>query len=254
MSAPPPPAPEFHGPFEPLSTDRFCFACHPGVPCFNRCCADLTLALTPYDLLRLKAGLGLTSDEVLETYADILAEDASPFPRLKLKMSAQKGRPCPFVSPSGCTIYGFRPGACRIYPLGRGSARGGHEMFFLVREEHCRGFEEPREWTIREWMADQGLKNYNASNDLWMEIITSRAPLGPPEQAEQKLKMFFMASYNLDRFRAFIFDSRFLERFEVEKETVESMRTDEAALLRFGFRWLRFALFGESTLRLRAGH
>ena len=32
----------------------FCFACHPEVPCFNRCCAELTLPLTPYDVLRLR--------------------------------------------------------------------------------------------------------------------------------------------------------------------------------------------------------
>ena len=253
MSAPPV-APEFHGPFEPLQGDRFRFACHSGVPCFNLCCADLTLALTPYDLLRLKAGLSLSSDQVLDSYTEILSEDSSPFPRLKLKMSGREGRPCPFVSPAGCTIYGFRPGACRIYPLGRGSARGGHEMFFVVREAHCRGFEEARAWTVGDWMVDQGLEDYNASNDLWMEIITSRASLGPPDLAERKLKMFFMACYNLDRFRAFVFESRFLERFEVEKETAEAMRADEAALLRFGFRWLRFALFGEPTLRLRAAH
>jgi hypothetical protein len=29
------------------------------------------------------------------------------------------------------------------------------------------------------------------------------------------------------------------------------MRTDDAALLRFGFRWLRFALFGEPAVRQR---
>lgn len=254
MSTSPPPVPEMNGPFEPLEGDRFCFACHPDVPCFNRCCADLTLALTPYDLLRLKTGLGLSSEKVLDTYAEMLTGDASPFPRLKLKMSEAAGHPCPFVSPAGCTIYDFRPGACRAYPLGRGSAKGGHEMFFLVREAHCRGFEESRAWTVREWMADQGLEDYNASNDLWMEIVTSKAPMGPPAQAERMMQMFFMASYNLDRFRSFVFESRFLERFEVEPETVEAMRTDDAALLRFAFRWLRFALFGEPILRLRGAH
>ena len=30
--------------------ETFCFDCNPQVPCFNRCCAELTLPLTPYDV------------------------------------------------------------------------------------------------------------------------------------------------------------------------------------------------------------
>ena len=34
-----------------------CFACHPKVPCFNECCRELDLALSPYDVLRLRRAL-----------------------------------------------------------------------------------------------------------------------------------------------------------------------------------------------------
>ena len=37
--------------------DTFQFACHPGVSCFNRCCGDVNIFLSPYDVLRLKTGL-----------------------------------------------------------------------------------------------------------------------------------------------------------------------------------------------------
>ena len=33
---------------------EFNFACHPGVSCFNQCCSDVNIFLTPYDVLRLK--------------------------------------------------------------------------------------------------------------------------------------------------------------------------------------------------------
>ena len=39
---------------EPIQHGKFSFACHPDVPCFTKCCSDLDLALTPYDVLRLK--------------------------------------------------------------------------------------------------------------------------------------------------------------------------------------------------------
>ena len=37
----------------------FRFSCHPGVACFNRCCADVNIFLTPYDVLRMKNRLGI---------------------------------------------------------------------------------------------------------------------------------------------------------------------------------------------------
>ena len=42
-------------PIRPLDTSQpFCFACSPKVPCFNACCRDLNQVLTPYDVLCLK--------------------------------------------------------------------------------------------------------------------------------------------------------------------------------------------------------
>ncbi|MBW2276920.1 MAG: hypothetical protein JRF63_05470 [Deltaproteobacteria bacterium] len=63
--------------------------------------------------------------------------------------------------------------------------------------------------------------------------------------------MFHMASYDVDRFREFVFESTFLERFEIEEPLAEQMRDDDLALLGFAFRWLRFALFGEPTITVR---
>ena len=238
------------GPFRPLTDRNFKFACHPGVPCFNECCADLTLTLTPYDVLRLKKRLGLGSGDFLDQYTES-QDDPGRFPRLKLKMTDGLKKPCPFVTPRGCSIYEDRPGACRTYPLGRGSAQGGREMFFLVQEGHCRGFEQERQWEVDEWLADQGLEEYNRLNDQWMEILTSRTSLGPAEHHVKKIQMFSMVSYNLDRFRDFVFHSRFLDMFDLDPALVDRARADDAALLELGFLWLKFALFGEKTFKVK---
>ena len=240
------------GPFHPLKGENFRFACHPDVPCFNECCADLKLVLTPYDILRLKNRLGLNAAEFLETYTEEDSEDQGRFPMLKLKMTSKPRRPCPFVTEAGCSLYEDRPGACRTYPLGRGSASGGREMFFLVKEAHCQGFNEDREWTVEAWLSDQGLTAYNRFNDLWMEIITARTSLGPPEYRVKKIQMFSMVSYNLDRFRDFVLKSPFLDRFVVAPETAAALENDDEALLELGFDWLRFALYGEKTLTPKA--
>jgi hypothetical protein len=39
----------------------------------------------------------------------------------------------------------------------------------------------------------------------------------------------------------------------VAPDAVERLKKDDFELLRFGFRWLRFALFGEPTITVREG-
>ena len=67
----------------------------------------------------------------------------------------------------------------------------------------------------------------------------------------KKMEMFFLASYNLDKFRDFVFDSTFLDKFEVDNETRKKIEKDDVELLKFGYYWLRFALFGETTMKVK---
>ena len=41
--------------------ESFCFSCHPGVPCFNRCCHDVNIVLTPLDVLQLARKLDMNT-------------------------------------------------------------------------------------------------------------------------------------------------------------------------------------------------
>ncbi|MCL5269867.1 MAG: hypothetical protein M1457_04770, partial [bacterium] len=58
--------------------DTIHFKCGPGVACFNRCCHDVNILLTPYDIIRLKKAVGMSSEDFLDRYCVI------PFSR-KLK-------------------------------------------------------------------------------------------------------------------------------------------------------------------------
>lgn len=105
---------------------------------------------------------------------------------------------------------------------------------------------------MEEWVRDQGAGLYNEMNRPWIEIVMKgRRVLA--EASEQQRAMFSMASYNLDHFRKFVFETKFLTVFDVSKEEIERAAADEVALMELAVRWLRFALFGESTLILRAG-
>jgi len=65
------------------------------------------------------------------------------------------------------------------------------------------------------------------------------------------MEMYFMACFDLDRFRRFVFESRFLQMFEVDEARAEVMRTSDEDLLDFAMQWLQFSLFNEKTMKIK---
>ncbi|MDA8105377.1 MAG: YkgJ family cysteine cluster protein, partial [Nitrospiraceae bacterium] len=97
--------------------DTFSFGCNSGLTCFNKCCRDINLFLTPYDILRMKRRLRIPSGEFLRTYTFPLFPEEIGHPVILLKMLPDETKNCPFVSDQGCLIYDDRPWSCRSFPL-----------------------------------------------------------------------------------------------------------------------------------------
>ncbi len=236
--------------------ENFRFVCHKGLKCFTHCCRDLNLFLSPYDILRLKNRLGCSSGDFLRRYASTNIGIVSGFPVMTLRMKKDKERTCPFVTPDGCTVYEDRPASCRTYPLGRLAEKNRDtnmkkETYFLFKEDHCHGFEEPNEWSIEEWLDDQEIRIYNEMNDLFMELIVSRDRTGVEHLSGEQMRNFALACYNLDKFRDVAFSSGFLDKFALSPEYVKKLHSDELELMKFGIRWAQFSVFGEKTLPLK---
>lgn len=236
---------------------RIKFRCHPGVSCFTACCGDINIILTPYDILRIRKALNMTADEFILRYTTPTYLEKTDLPGLKIHLD-KEGR-CPFVTPEGCTIYPYRPTTCRYYPVGMsyfhegGNEEGGSEEFyFLVKEPHCKGHEEPQEMTVKEWRQDQGIDESDTMNKEWMEIVMRRKSFGfQATLSEQAKKMFFMTSTNLDKFRDFIFKSSFLDTYEIDQEVLDKIKDDDIELMKFSFKYLASSLFGVQGLKIK---
>jgi Fe-S-cluster containining protein len=234
----------------------FSFACHPGVPCFNACCADVNIFLTPYDILRLKNNLGMTSEEFLSKHTVSPFDKNSRYPVILLAMNEDEKKSCPFVGESGCTVYEDRPWACRMYPLGMGSQKDAGDgsdgdFYFLLKEDLCKGHNEDHKQTVAEWLENQGITEYDRMGYYFKELTLHEFFSKPENLTSKKIEMFFTACYNLDKFREFVFESTFFDKFEVDDETKKKIKTDDIELLKFSYFWLRFALFGEKTIEVK---
>ena len=63
--------------------------------------------------------------------------------------------------------------------------------------------------------------------------------------------MVFMALYNLDKFRQFVFNSTFLERFEVDSTRIIKIQRSDEELLKFAFDWIKFGIFGQMLFKVK---
>jgi hypothetical protein len=239
--------------------DAFKFGCRPGISCFNKCCGDVNIFLSPYDVLRMKTRLGITSGEFLDQYALMPIHKDMKTPIVMLRMNDDKAKTCPLLTDGGCGVYSDRPWPCRMYPLGLAAQKDtpdgwrGDRFYFLLQEEGCRGFDEaPGQWTVREWITDQGIDEYDVWGEQWKELTLHEFFESGGVLSPEKMHMMFTACYDLDKFREFVFQSTLLKRFEVDEDFVEEMRYSDEGLLRFAFLWLRFSLFGEQTVRAKA--
>ena len=246
---------------KPISPEGiFSFACHPGVSCFNRCCHEIDVILTPIDILKMKTDLKLRSGEFLTKFTTFHTLKETGIPLVKLKMRENSNGACIFLDgPKGCSIYHNRPQVCRSYPLGVATLDPRHAKFqtegqstearFMIKEDMCMGHREPKTWTLKKWMEDQGIVEMEEENKPWMEIVAKLKAMKMGEAQQHEISLFIMASYDLDTFWRFVFESSFLERFAVDDKTVKSIKSDEEELLKFGMEWLQYALFGEGPIR-----
>jgi hypothetical protein len=89
-------------------------------------------------------------------------------------------------------------------------------------------------------------------NKGWMELVMRRKSFGyQATLSEQAKRMFFMASTDLDQFRSFVFDSSFLKTYDVDQETLDSIKEDDVEMLVFSYKVLASMLFGTNDVKVK---
>ncbi len=233
-----------------MSEDRlgvdeiFRFECKPDLGCFNSCCRDKHLPLWPYDVLRLRRALNLSSADLLERFAELDFDPFSGWPVLRLRLDNQ-GR-CPFVTHRGCRVYADRPAACRLYPLTRAAApREGRlpdVIYYRQKTQNCLGWDQDREHKCEAWNRDQGLLPYHQANDKLLPLLFHARRQGRLDLTPPQIHAVIAALYNLDVFKQMVIKSDFQPR--PESDRLEAALGNDEDLLLLGRDFLIDKLFG----------
>ena len=179
-----------------------CSGCH-------ACCCGMgeSITLDPYDVFRLEKGLGKSFEELLALNLELRVADGIILPCLKMNETDS----CTFLNELGrCSIHQFRPGICRLFPLGRIYENGTHKYFLQVNECHK---ERQTKIKIKKWIDTPDFGKYEAYIDKWhfyLKTITDRAAEISTEELKainmKLLQKFYLTPYDIS--------NEFYEQFE----------------------------------------
>lgn len=165
------------------SSDMAKLGCNDCAGC-SACCKGMgnSVVLDPYDVWRLTKGLGITFSELVGKQVMLSVVDGLVLP--SLNMENQTGA-CPFLNGEGrCSIHSFRPGICRLFPLGRYYHDGGFSYVLMTGE--CKK-ENRSKIKIDKWLGEPNLKVYERFVMQWKEITErTREHLGKTNDLEEQ--------------------------------------------------------------------
>lgn len=99
------------------------------------CCRGMgnSILLDPLDIFRITQAEGTTFEELLSGTIELNVSDGVILPNLKM---AGEQEQCVFLNEEGrCRIHAYRPGICRLFPLGR--CYGEHSFQYFLQADEC---------------------------------------------------------------------------------------------------------------------
>lgn len=204
----------------------------------SSCCRGMgnTIVLDPYDVWRLTGGLGVPLQQLLAGHLELNVVDGIILPNLKLAGDSEQ---CTFLNEEGrCSIHPYRPGICRLFPLGRYYENEGFRYILQVHECEKQNRSKVK---IRKWMDTPDMERYDAYIADWHAFLSKlRAKLeketlagAPADAADEEapspglaksismyiLQQFYLLPYDNSR----DFYSQYEDRMAAAKEWSENL-------------------------------
>lgn len=102
----------------------------------SACCSDMgnSIVLDPLDVFRIRTNGGESIESLLQDKFELNMADGVILPNIKMTGGNAS---CPYLDKEGrCSIHEYRPGICRMFPLGRYYENGDYH--YILQKNQCR--------------------------------------------------------------------------------------------------------------------
>ncbi len=171
--------------------------------CFS-CCQGMgdSIVLDPYDIWQLEKNTGASFAGLMQKEIELHVENGLILPNLKMQ---EKTGACAFLNEKGrCGIHDFRPGLCRLFPLGR--KYENEKLYYFVLEDACKGRIHTK-LKIKKQLGIEDIRNYEEFLTKWHGLrkdLQTKIAQSSDEYVKdinmKFLRIFYEAQYTLEDF------------------------------------------------------
>lgn len=185
------------------------------------CCREVgsSIVLDPWDIYMFEKNLSCGFDVLLQNYLELNVVDGVVLPNLRLR---ENRGGCTFLNENGrCGIHGFRPGFCRLFPLGRIYENGSFSYFLQTKE--CKK-ENRTKVKISKWLGIQNLEEYEEFVCRWHYLLKQLQSAASVLDAAdlKKWNMYFLNEFYMTPYQQEDFYTQFSKRYEKAKASLEA--------------------------------
>ncbi len=170
----------------------------------SACCKGMgnSIVLDPLDVFRLTKGLNCTFEVLIQNQAELNVVDGIVLPSIRM---GPEGEACGFLDAQGrCSIHSFRPGICRLFPLGRIYTEEGIRYFLQIYECAKKNRTKVK---VRSFMDNPDGKRYDKFIADWHDFLKKAEnemekqndPNFTRELSMNVLKMFYLTPYEKEQ-------------------------------------------------------
>lgn len=190
----------------------------------SACCRGMgdSIVLDPLDICQLSHGLGMDLGKLLEKHVELGIVDGMILPHLAMKGAEEA---CTFLNEEGrCSIHAFRPGICRLFPLGR--YYEGEKFWYFLQVHECKK-QDRSKIKVKKWLGIPDLKNYESYILTWHHFLEKcQQEAANLDEKNQRifqtylLRMFYQTPYQAEEMEELDFHG-FYGEFEKRLEEVK---------------------------------
>lgn len=184
------------------------------------CCKGMgkSIVLDPLDIFRLMTRLDCTFEQLLKEKIELNVADGIILPNLKMTETSDQ---CSFLDEQNrCTVHDFRPGICRLFPLGRYYEQHSFKYFLQTHEcpNPC-----PAKVKIKKWLEEPELKRQEAFICRWhyfLKAVQQALDSKDNDGLRRQVSLYILQKFYMESFPA---EDDFYTLFEMRASEAEEV-------------------------------